>query len=57
MRDFQDILSSYLCRLGSTRDAEKRSLVALFPAVIPAQLSYLEERADAADDVDIDSSD
>ena len=57
VRDFQDILSSYLFRLGSTRDAEKRSLAALFPAVKAAQLSYKEELADAADDVDSDDSD
>ena len=53
VRDFQEILLSYLLRHGSTRDAEKRSLAALFPAVKAAQISYQykEELADAADDV------
>ena len=50
VRDFQENLSDYLLRRGTSRDAEKRSLAELFSAVKAAQISYKEDLADAADD-------
>ena len=50
VREFQESLSDYLLRRGTSRDAEKRSLAELFVAVKAAQASWKEARADSADD-------
>ena len=50
MREFQEALSDYLLRRGTSRIAEKRTLDALFPVMKAAQASWREDRADAADD-------
>ena len=50
VRKFQDILCSYLSRVGVTRDGEKSALLNLHPAVKAAQLAYREEREDDESD-------
>ena len=50
VRKFQDILCSYLSRVGVTRDREKSALLTLHPAVKAAQLAYREEQEDDESD-------